>query len=104
MADHREGANSEDQIRALLAQYADPNRPPACKECGRRPMPSRLVPGEWVNSHGGSCSHNSARRVCERCGHRHADRDFGQVLVCIMDVPLAEGREMQQRIVRRLER
>jgi hypothetical protein len=87
----------------LIAQYRDPNRPPPCEECGRRPVPSRLAPGQWIDTHGGSCSLNDALQVCERCGHRHIDRDFGQVLACIMDVPLEEGRAMQQRIVRRLE-
>jgi hypothetical protein len=72
-------------------------------ECGRRPVPSRLVAGAWIESHGGSCSHNSALQVCERCGYRHVDRDFGQVLACVMEVSLEEGREMQKRIVRRLE-
>lgn len=87
----------------LIQQYADPNRPPACEECGRRPVPSRLATGHWVENHGGECSQNSALQVCERCGHRHVDRDFGQVLACVMEVPLEEGREMQERIVRRLE-
>lgn len=73
-----------------------------CNECGRREDKSRLVPGEFVEVHSGSCSRNSALQVCERCGHRHVDRDFGQVLSCIMDVPLAEGRAMQQRICDRL--
>lgn len=86
----------------LLAQYADPSRPPACAVCGRRPVPSRLAPGQWIDSHGGDCPQNSALQVCERCGRRHADLDFGQALACIMDVPLPEGREMQRRIVDRI--
>ena len=85
----------------LIAQYADPNRPPACEECGRRPVPSRLAPGHWCDLHGPTCSQNSALKVCERCGHRHVDRDFGQVLACVMEVPLEEGREMQRRIIDR---
>ncbi len=90
-------------LDALLAQYNDPNRPGPCDECRRRPVPSRLAPGQWVDNHRGDCSQNSALHVCERCGHRHAERDFGQVLACVMEVPLAEGREMQRRIVQRLE-
>ena len=73
-----------------------------CDECGRRARESRLAPGHWILDHRGTCSLNSALHVCERCGFRHADRDFGQVLACIMDVPLEEGREMQRRIVRRI--
>ena len=75
-----------------------------CDECGRRAKESRLAPGHWIEDHGGSCSHNSALQVCERCGHRHVDRDFGQVLACVMDTTLDEGREMQRRIVNRIER
>lgn len=75
-----------------------------CKECGRKAREARLAPGHFYIDHGGSCSRNSALRVCERCGHRHVDRDFGQLLACVMDVPLAEGREIQKRIVDRLER
>jgi hypothetical protein len=67
-------------------------------------VPSHFAPGEWVESHGGTCSQNSALQVCERCGHRHADRDFGQVLACTMDVSLEEGRAMQRRIIDRIER
>ena len=96
-------ADDKDAVHDLLARYDDPNRPGPCEECGRRPVPSRLVPGGWIDSHSGSCSQNSALQVCERCGHRHADRDFGQVLSCVMDLPLKEGRAMQARIVRRLE-
>ena len=87
----------------LLAQYADPNRPPPCTDCNRRPVPSRLVAGSWIESHSGTCPQNSALQVCERCGHRHVDRDFGQVLACVMEVPLGEGREMQRRIVDRVK-
>lgn len=94
----------DDRIEAMLAQYNDPDRPPPCEECRRRPVPSRLAPGQWVDSHGGGCSHNTALHVCERCGHRHVDRDFGQVLACVMDVPLAEGRAMQKRIIQRVSR
>lgn len=74
-----------------------------CGECGRKAREARLAPGHWYLDHSGSCSQNSALQVCERCGHRHVDRDFGQVLACVMDVPLEEGRAMQDRIVRRLE-
>lgn len=70
-----------------------------CSECGRRARPSRLAPGNFIEDHSGVCSFNSALHVCERCGHRHVDRDFGQVLACILDVPLEEGRAMQQRIL-----
>lgn len=96
-------AMTPDDASPALQQYADPNRPSPCEECHRRPVPSRLAPGQWVESHSGKCSQNSALQVCDRCGHRHADRDFGQVLACIADVPLAEGREMQRRIVDRLK-
>lgn len=75
-----------------------------CDECGRKAREARLAPGHYYIDHGGSCSHNSALKVCERCGHRHVDRDFGQVLACIMDTSLEEGREMQRRIVGRLEK
>lgn len=103
MADHETTANSEyPSTEELLAQYADPDRPPACDDCGRRPVPSRFVDGSWVDAHSGTCPQNSALQVCDRCGHRHVDRDFGQVLACTMDVPLTEAREMQRRIVDRL--
>lgn len=95
---------TDDPTAALLAQYADPNRPGPCGECGRRPIPSRFVPGEWIDTHSGDCSQNSALQECERCGFRHADRDFGQVLACVMEVPIEEGRDMQRRIVDRIER
>lgn len=94
--------NMDELMAQVMAQYTDPNRPPPCEECGHRPVPSRLVPGQWVDSHSGRCSQNDALRVCERCGHRHAYRDFGQVLACVANVSLAEGREMQRRIVDRL--
>lgn len=93
-----------DALRDILARYDDPNRPGPCGECGRRPVPSHFVPDGWVDSHSGTCSQNSALQACERCGHRHVDRDFGQVLSCVMDVPLEEGRAMQERIVNRLTR
>ena len=75
-----------------------------CDECGRRARESRLAPGHWYEDHSGTCSRNGALQVCERCDRRHVDLDFGQMLACIMDVPLAEGREMQQRIADRVER
>lgn len=78
------------------------DRPPACTECGRNPEPSRLAPGKWIDAHAGDCPKNSALQVCDRCGHRHVDLDFGQALACIMDKPLADGREMQRRIVERV--
>lgn len=87
-----------------MAQYADPDRPGPCEDCRRRPVPSALVRGAWIDNHSGTCPRNSALQICERCGHRHVDRDFGQALACIMGVPLAEGREMQQRIADRVER
>ena len=86
----------------LLARLGDPDRPPPCADCNRRPVPSRLVAGAWIDDHSGTCPQNGALQVCDRCGYRHADRDFGQALACIMDVPLDEGREMQRRIVDRL--
>ena len=73
-----------------------------CDECGRKARDSRLAPGHWHLDHSGTCSRNSALHPCPRCGFVHADRDFGQVLACITDVPLEEGREMQRRIVDRL--
>lgn len=75
-----------------------------CDECGRRARESRFEPGHYYLDHGGLCSQNSALQACERCGHRHVDRDFGQVLSCIMEVPLEEGRAMQERICTRVER
>ena len=75
-----------------------------CDECGRRAREARLAPGHWYEDHSGTCSRNSALQVCERCGERHADLDFGQMLACIMGVSLAEGREMQMRIADRVER
>lgn len=74
-----------------------------CEECGRRARESRFQPGHFYDDHSGDCSQNSALQVCDRCGHRHVDRDFGQVLACVMDVPLEEGRAMQKRICDRLE-
>jgi hypothetical protein len=74
-----------------------------CDECHRGAVEARLAPGHFYLNHNGSCSQNSALQVCERCGHRHVDRDFGQVLACTMDMTLEEGREMQDRIVKRLE-
>ena len=84
---------------------ADPTSPEyRCDECGRRARESRLAPGNWYEDHSGACSRNSALQICDRCGHRHVELDFGQALACIMDVPLDEGRAMQSRIVDRLER
>ena len=87
-----------------LAQYVDPNRPGPCDDCGRRPVPSRLAPGRWIDVHAGTCPKNGALQVCERCSRCHADLDFGEALACIMDVSLDEGREMQRRIVDRITR
>lgn len=94
--------NDDEGVDALLAQYADPSRPDPCEECRRRPVPSRWAPGRWVEVHSGSCSQNSAMKACERCGRRHVDLDFGQMLACTMDVSLDEGRDLQRRIVGRL--
>lgn len=74
-----------------------------CPECGRKARESYFAPGHFYDDHSGDCSQNDALQVCERCGHRHVDRDFGQVLACVMDVPLAKGRDLQRRIVQRLE-
>ena len=90
-----------DFLSDRLARFNDPSRPEACEDCGRRPVPSHFVDDAWVDNHSGTCPRNGALQVCERCGHRHVDVDFGQALACIMDVPLDEGREMQRRIVNR---
>ena len=73
-----------------------------CEECGARSREARLEPGAYYVAHTGKCSQNSANQVCERCDKRHVDVTFDKVLACIMELPLGEARDLQQRIVKRL--
>lgn len=90
-----------------------PKGTPCCPECESRSprtgaalrgTTKHLAPGHWCDVHSPECSQNTAMKVCDRCGHRHVDRDLGQVLACTLDTSIEEGRDLQRRIVGRVER
>lgn len=69
-----------------------------CDECGRPARESRLAPGNFIEDHSGTCSQNSALSECERCGHRHADLSFAEMLACVMEMETDDADAMAERI------
>lgn len=69
-----------------------------CDGCGRSATASRLVEGAYLPVHSGTCSQNTALQRCERCGQRHADLTFAQMLACSGQMPTDEAESMAERI------
>jgi len=42
--------------------------------------------------------------MCAICGRPDLEHDFGEFLSHLLEVPLEQGRDLQERIVRRIER
>ena len=42
--------------------------------------------------------------MCATCGRPDLEHDFGEFLSHLLEVPLEQGRDLQERIVRRIER